>query len=114
MAQKNGGPRGGARPDAAKQRPAGEIRYSRPRATIWKQESDKGPWYSVVLTRSYQDAQGDWQRSSSFGRDDLLLVAKLCDQAHSWIHRQTAKDASSTNGPEEDGAEAPTTNEVPF
>ena len=115
MAQKNGGPRGGARPETAKQRPAGEIRYGRLRATIWKQESDKGPWYSVVLTRSYQDPQqGDWRSSSSFGRDDLLLLAKLCDQAHSWIHRQMAKDASSTNGPEEDGAQAPTTDDIPF
>ena len=104
----------GSSDEAPKQRPAHTIRYGRLKVTIWRNESDKGPWYSVVLTRSYQDAQGDWQRSSSFGRDDLLLVAKLCDQAHSWIHRQTAKDASSTNGPEEDGAEAPTTNEVPF
>ena len=114
MAQKNVGPKGGSRQDAPKQRPAGEIRYGRLRATIWKQESDKGPWYSVVLTRSYQDAQGDWHTSSSFGRDDLLLLAKLCDQAHSWIHRQLAKDASSTNAPEGDGAQAPPTEEIPF
>ena len=113
MAQKNGSQKGASREEARKQRPAGEIRYGRLRATIWKQESDKGPWYSVVLTRSYQDAQGDWHTSSSFGRDDLLLLAKLCDQAHSWIHRQTVKDAKPTNGPEEDEAQdAPT--DIPF
>ena len=111
MAQKNGGPRGAARPEAAKQRPAGEIRYGRLRATIWKQESDKGPWYSVVLTRSYQDPQGDWHSSSSFGRDDLLLLAKLCDQAHSWIHQQMAKAASQTNG---QGDEEQPPEDVPF
>ena len=111
MAQKNGGPRGASREEAPKQRPAGEIRYGRLRATIWKQESDKGPWYSVVLTRSYQDPQGDWHAASSFGRDDLLLLAKLCDQAHSWIHQQMAREASRTNSP---GEEEQPPEEVPF
>ena len=30
--------------------------------------------------------------ADSFGRDDLLVVAKLADLAHTWICEQTAKD----------------------
>jgi hypothetical protein len=62
---------------------------------VWRQESEHGPWYSIVLTRSYKDSQGTWQNATSFGRDDLLLLAKLCDQVHTWIFREQAKDAQS-------------------
>lgn len=95
MATKNNSPQGASRQEAPKQRPAGEIRYGRLKATIWRQESEQGPWYSVVVTRSYKDAQGEWASSQSFGRDDLLVLAKLCDQAHSWIYRQQAQDQAS-------------------
>lgn len=95
MAAKNSGQKSSAGQEAPKQRPAFECRYGRLRATIWKQESDKGPWYTVVLTRSYQDQQGEWHSAQSFGRDDLLVVAKLCDQAHTWIHREMAKNAKA-------------------
>jgi len=96
MATKNG-TRGGAATtqEAPKQRPAQTIRYGRLKATIWRQESDKCPWYCVVLARTYRDQAGNWQSSGSFGRDDLLLVAKLADQAHSWICREMARDAGA-------------------
>src|SRR6516225_2101209 len=86
---------------AGKQRPAAKLRYGWVRVTIWGQNSDKGSWYSVVPSRGYQDSTG-WHSSSSFGRDDLLVLAKLCDQAHSWIHDQMVRDARSTNEEEQD------------
>jgi len=79
-------------PETPKQRPAHEIRFGRLKLTIWKQESDKGPWFSVVPTRSYRDAQGNWHSSQRFGLDDLLLLAKLCDLADTWIRRERMKD----------------------
>ncbi len=30
-----------------------------------------------------------WQDSTSFGRDDLPLVAKVADMAHTWIFQKT-------------------------
>ena len=102
MATKNGTRAGTQTQENPKQRPAQTIRFGRLKATIWRQESDNGPWYTVVLTRTYKDQAGSWQSSSSFGRDDLLLLAKLADQAHSWVCRQIAKDATSgMNGQEE-------------
>lgn len=107
MAAKNGGKKAPPPEEAPKQRPAHEARYGRLKATVWRQESDKGPWYSVVLTRAYQDQQGAWKSSQSFGRDDLLLVAKLCDEVHTWIYGQLRKEASAragqTNGQGEGG-----------
>jgi hypothetical protein len=67
-----------------KAKPAHKIRNRTLAVTIWKNDSDKGPWYSVTPSRSYR--QGDqWKESDSFGEDDLLPLAKLLDEAHSWI-----------------------------
>jgi len=106
MGTKDGTRSGAATREGPKQRPAQTIRYGRLKATVWRQESDKGPWYSVVLARTYRDQAGNWQSSGSFGRDDLLVLAKLADRAHSWIYRQMAQDAASAdNGQtEEEGA----------
>jgi len=113
MGTKNGTRTGAATQEAAKQRPAQTIRYGRLKAAIWRQESDKGSWYSVTFARAYRDQDGNWQSSGSFGRDDLLVLAKIADQAHSWIHRQMAQDAASVdNGQLEEDGEGP--GEVPF
>ena len=115
MATKNGTRGGAATQVAPKQHPAQTIRYGRLKATIWRQESDKGPWYSVVLTRTYRDQAGNWQSSGSFGRDDLLLLAKLADQAHSWIYRQMATDtATAGNGQAEEDDSGGQTEAIPF
>ena len=112
MSTKNGARGGGATQEASKQRPAQTIRYGRLKATVWRQESDKGPWYSVALARTYRDQAGNWQSSGSFGRDDLLVLAKLADQAHSWIHRQMAQDAASAGNGQTEEEEAG--QDIPF
>lgn len=80
-----------------KNRPVHEVRFGRLKAAIWRQESDKGPWYSVTFSRSYQDANGQWQNTTSFGVRDLLEVAKLCDDCHSFISREMTKNKSRVN-----------------
>ena len=114
MGTKNGTRDGSATQEAAKRRPTQTIRYGRLNAAIWCQESDKGSWYSVTFARAYRDQDGSWQSSGSFGRDDLLVLAKMADQAHSWIHRQIALDgASADNGQSgEEGAEG--SPDIPF
>jgi hypothetical protein len=39
----------------------------------------------VTFARLYKDGD-DWKQTESFGRDDLPLVAKVADQAHTWIY----------------------------
>ena len=36
--------------------------------------------------------KGDWKQSTSFGKDDLLLLAKIPDLAHAWIYRRIQGD----------------------
>jgi hypothetical protein len=89
MAKKNGGPPQPGPATQGRQRPAHEVRIGRLRATLWaNQHPEQGTWYSVTLTRSYKDGQGQWKSAQSFGRDDLLALAEVCRQAFLWVHRQ--------------------------
>ena len=66
-------------------RPVHEIRLAHVRASIWiNQGNGSRRWYSVSMSRVYRD--GDvWKDSTSFGRDDLPLVAKVAEMAYAWI-----------------------------
>src|ERR1700733_12925054 len=107
MSTKNGSTKAPHAPqEPAKQRPAHEVRLGRIKATIWANQNDNGTWYNVVLSRSYRDGE-EWKSSSSFGRDELLTVAKAADLANSWIHNQS--QAPPSNG--DDGGEG---SEIPY
>ena len=64
--------------------PVHEVRLGRIRAAIWKNEIEAGVRHNVTFSRLYK-AGDKWQQSSSFGRDDLPLLAKVADLAHTWI-----------------------------
>ncbi len=86
MAKTNGTVQGREAPKQERQRPAHEVRLGRIKGAIWANTTDQGVRYGVTLTRLYKDAEsGEWRTSTSFGRDDLLLVAKVCEMALLWI-----------------------------
>ena len=58
------------------------------KAAVW--ENDK-KFYSVTFARTYMDDDNKYHDTDSFGRDDLLLVAKLADQAHTFIFERLAE-----------------------
>jgi len=64
--------------------PAHKFRDGTLQVTIWRNPGEKGTWYSVIPSRSYKKGD-DWNETESLGFDDLLAMAKLLNQAHSWI-----------------------------
>jgi len=66
-------------------RPAHKIRVGRITGTILKNDTERGPMYNVTFTRSYQDETKTWRDTQSFGLSDLLVVAKIALDAHTWI-----------------------------
>lgn len=76
-----------------RKRPVHEIRLGRIRAAIWENESENGTRHNVTISRLYKDGD-QWKDTGSFGRDDLLLVAKVADLAHSWIYQQQSGEAA--------------------
>lgn len=85
--------------DKAANRPAHTIRYGAVLAAVWRNEVDRGnasrPIYGVTFSRSYKDGENAWKESTSFGGDDLLVLAKVADEAHTWIARQRSVDVSA-------------------
>jgi hypothetical protein len=68
--------------------PVHAIRLKNVRAAIWLNRTENGTYLNVTFSRSYRDQEGNWHTTESYGRDDLLLLAKVADLAHSWIWEQ--------------------------
>jgi hypothetical protein len=67
-------------------KPVAEVKISKIVASIWANETEKGTTrYNVTFARLYRTEDGEWKRTDGFGRDDLLVLAKVADQAHSKI-----------------------------
>jgi hypothetical protein len=65
--------------------PVAKLRLGLLNASIWQRTTDKGAFYSVSFERRYKDGQGNWQSTHSYDAGDLLVLAKLADQAHTKI-----------------------------
>ena len=74
-----------------KDKPAHEVRLGAIKAAIWKNDTQSGVRYNVTFSRLYKDGD-EWKSTESFGRDDLLVLAKVADQAHSWIFAQAHEE----------------------
>jgi len=66
------------------QKPAHEVRLGSVKAAIWQNQTENGTRFNVTLARIFKDGE-QWKSTDSFGRDDLLVLAKVVDMAHSWI-----------------------------
>ena len=75
--------------------PVHEIRMGRVKAAIWANESENGVRHNVSISRLYRTENGQWKDSSSFGRDDLPLIARVSDLAHLWIFEATGAMAGT-------------------
>jgi len=70
--------------------PVKTLRLGRIKAAVWENETDSKKFYNVTFARTYVDDAKNYHDTDSFGRDDLLVVAKLADQAHSFIFERLA------------------------
>lgn len=73
-------------------------------STIWRNKSEKGTRYSVVPSRSYKEGDDEWRETDDLGRDGLLAMSKLLDQAHTWIIQQEQADSKARKESEQRAA----------
>jgi hypothetical protein len=67
-------------------RPIQEFRLGRIKAAVWANETQLGTRHSVTIVRLFKaDGDSTWRTSTAFNRDDLPLVAKVADLAHTYI-----------------------------
>ena len=77
-------------PTRDQKKPVHEVRLGRIRAAVWLNDTDTGPRYNVQISRLYKDKADKWKDSTSFGREDLPLVAKVADLAMVWMYEHPA------------------------
>ena len=82
-------------PMQTKTKPIHEVRLGHIKAAVWKNETENGVRYNATFSRIYKDGES-WKSTDSFGRDDLLTLGKVADQAHSWIHAQSQEEDNGT------------------
>ncbi len=77
-----------------KEKPIHEIRIGGIKAALWKNEYVRGIIrYNVTFSRVYRE-ENQWKTTTSFGRDDLLVLGKVADRAHSWICAQLQPESN--------------------
>lgn len=83
-----------------KKPPVVKLRAGLLQVAIWRNESEKGPWFSVTLLRSYQNEAGEWQETDSLNGYDLLEAAELLRLAWHRVNklREVAKAEAQVSG----------------
>jgi hypothetical protein len=61
------------------------IRFGLIKCEIFARRTRSGDRFVVTPTRLFRNGD-QWQESKQFFRDDLLLLAKALDLAHTWIY----------------------------
>ena len=70
---------------ASETKPVEEVRIGSIKAAIWRNEGESGARFNVTFQRLYRTEEGKWQSTSSFGRDDLLVLMKVADATHTRV-----------------------------
>lgn len=70
--------------------PIQTFRLGRIKAVVWENEADQKKFYNVTFARTYMGEDKQLHDADSFGRDDLPLVAKVADHAHTFIFERLA------------------------
>lgn len=78
--------------DKKHDRPVKVVRYGGVKASVWRNASEKGEFYSVSVVRSYKDQAGEWQESMTFRQNDLPKLEKAASEAYRWILQEAGKE----------------------
>ena len=71
------------------------LRDGNLKASIWRNEGEKGPFYSANLARVYRDDQGELRDSQSFSGGDLLRVSELARKTYDRTQELRREDRES-------------------
>ena len=80
--------------------PIHTVRFGLIKANVWRNRTRFGDRHNVSVCRLYKDGEA-WRESTHFGRDDLLLLAKVIQEAHTWIFAHAADADGDGDGREE-------------
>lgn len=65
------------------------------KATIWRNESENGHFFSTNLSRSYRDDEGQWHETTNLREGDLLRGGSLLSRSHEYVREQKQAQSQS-------------------
>ena len=94
--------------EASVTRPVQRFRNRLVTAAVWENQIPDGVMYSVTFDRTYRFGD-EWRTSTSFASQDLVALAKVALEAHTWIGRQRSAShvAEASDGTEALAADEP-------
>ena len=84
-------------------RPVDVLPDGKLKASIWRNESDKGPYYATELSRTYKDADGNLRNAHTFADGDLLKVSELARKAYDRSKELRREDFRQARATRENG-----------
>ncbi len=69
-------------------------------AKIWPNATEYGVRHNVNIVRNYQDKDGNWKETSTFGDRDMLSLQHLTMRVHEKI-RERKQELARQNRPKE-------------
>lgn len=82
---------------AVSNRPVETLRDGSLKAPVWRNEGEKGPYYTVSLSKIYEDQKGQVRETNSFTASELLRVAELAREAHCVVRDLRREHSKSRN-----------------
>ncbi|MEM9840249.1 MAG: hypothetical protein AAF830_13980 [Pseudomonadota bacterium] len=61
----------------ATKKPIETLRDGNLKASVWENQGEKGPYFTVTLAKTYKDEQGSYRDTQSFTGTEILRVAEL-------------------------------------
>jgi len=79
-------------------KPFDKVQLGSIHAAIWQNAGTDGRhYYSVTFEKRYRDAQGNWQSTTSYQRDDMLVLAKVTDKVYDLIQSTQSQDRAQAS-----------------
>ena len=70
---------------ATNNKPTNTLRCGNIKATIWQNDSEKGPFFATTFSRPFKDQSGTWCNGTSFSLNDLEALVTVAREAKEWI-----------------------------
>jgi hypothetical protein len=76
---------------ATNNKPTHMLRCGNIKATIWQNDSEKGPFFATTFSRPFKDQSGAWRNGTSYGLNDLEALMNVALEAKEWIAAHVLK-----------------------
>ncbi|NWF73357.1 MAG: hypothetical protein HXY51_10010 [Nitrospirae bacterium] len=76
---------------ATNNKPTHTLRCGNIKATIWENNSERGPFFATTFSRPFKDQSGAWRSGTSFGLNGLESLVTVARDAKEWIAAHVLK-----------------------